>query len=61
MIIRITKKIITTLTKRHEQLNDLKTYYFINNKKEYKDSISFLNNLLYIKNLYNKNDYRFKC
>jgi len=37
MIIRITKKIITTLTKRHEQLNDLKTYYFINNKKEYKD------------------------
>ena len=59
--IELQKKITTTVTKRHEQLNELKKYYDINNKNEYKDSISFGKNLLYFEHLYNKNDYRFKC
>ena len=59
--IGLQKKIITTVTKRHEQLNKLKTYYDVNYKKEYKDSISFGKNLLYFEHLYNKNDYRLKC
>ena len=54
-------KIMITVTKRHEQLNEIKKYYSINNTELYKNTINFGKKISLIEQLYTKSDYRFKC